>query len=710
MKKILAFAVLILLLIGFVGCRKKTVLNNHNIGPVMQMRIVKIDSDPQGAMVYIDNNAPITTPADIELTLGWHYIDFKKDGYEDYIIKNAEVKEDTTIISVTLVKLPSAEEMAEFSTIGPIVFDSVPHFACCSAGAIAYSNIFFGGTYTVSGRTTLDSFDIVFPLGKIVHFDTEKVSYSVRKFSKVVTFSELGEYEIVSSGNHVYSFKVDYKPTILQLTPKLEDIFTEGYKNAIAVPVGGEVEAKVLITDAKETPIPNTSLGVYGLKTDKDGIVKFKVKVVRTECPYCYKTYVSGQEAQLRVYGDLLIWGYDYAKYTKDGKLVESTTQNAKVTIQSSMLPTFKDNIEVVEEGSSVYMPYDSIGVRLNETYKGAGVGGDVILPHQKDPSVIYTNTFVSKDEGKHFEKMGETLDSIAVDPKNPNIVLGWSRFEPKCILKSTDYGLHFEKLVSVNIDLMNNFVEQIAIDPNNSNKIYLATWKGLYVSNDGGEKFSPLTNDYGIINTIAISSIDSDLILLGSEKGIVKSSDGGKTWEVMKNNPNIDFIKCIVFDPKNPNTVYAGNMYGGLLISYDSGNTWQPLYKGDLEGPQSITIIPYEETYIIFVVSFRDGIYESIDTGKTFTKLDFPVGSETNIAAGNNGLLYIIDDGIPFVKNDLGKILPLDGERFLVGGPKWKIINNRLFIDVNDIKVDFMSVDVSGNFIEFYKMCDMLP
>jgi len=104
-----------------------------------------------------------------------------------------------------------------------------------------------------------------------------------------------------------------------------------------------------------------------------------------------------------------------------------------------------------------------------------------------------------------------------------------------------------------VNIDLMNNFIEQIAIDPNNSNKIYLVTLEGLYVSDEGGRKFSLLTDSFGSVSSVAISPINSNIILLGSEKGIVKSGDGGKTWKLVRSSNSNPTNWCIVFaDPKN--------------------------------------------------------------------------------------------------------------------------------------------------------------
>jgi len=713
-KKVLVALIVAVLFVS--GCSlpggNKTNPSNIENSAIPKTKVVRIESNPGGAIVFVDNDPPVTTPADVELTLGWHFVEFRKNGYQNYVMKNVEVKEDTTEIKVSLEKTPSTKDVFLGGVLGPIVFDSVPHFACCSAAAIAYSNIFYGGIYTVSGFTSLDSFDIVFPSWKKVHFDTERTLSGVRKFSKVVTFDELGEYGIISNGEGEYSFEVCYKPKILSPTPKIEDIFPGfGIKNAITVPVGKEIEAKVIITDAKGNPIPDTSLGVYSLKTDKDGIVSFKAKVSRTEeCAYCYKTYVNGQEAQIIIYADLLIWGYDYAKFTKDGKLIESSTQNANVLIQPSLLPQFKKEAKVVYEGNHVYMPYGSFGARVTEMYKGAGVSGNIIIPHPKDPSIIYTNAFVSKDEGSHFEKLEVTLDTIGIDRNNPSVILGWSRNEPKYILKSTDYGLHFEKIANVSIDLTNNFVEQILIDPSNPKRVYLGTWKGLYVSNDSASTFSLLNSDCSIVKSIAVNPKNPNIIIIGSEKGILRSEDGGKTWEVMKNNPNVDFINCIVFDPKNPNTVYAGSMYEGIFASFDCGKTWQSLHKFDLEGPQSIAVNPLKHN-IVYVVSFRDGIYKSVDYGKTFAKIDFPVGNETSIAFGNNGNLFLIDDGVPFVLNDSSEsFVPLDGKTFLIGGPSWKIMDNELFIDVSNIRGDSIRSKVGENYIEFYKACDMLP
>ncbi|BAL80374.1 hypothetical protein CSE_02480 [Caldisericum exile AZM16c01] len=61
----------------------------------------------------------------------------------------------------------------------------------------------------------------------------------------------------------------------------------------------------------------------------------------------------------------------------------------------------------------------------------------------------------------------------------------------------SKDFGAHFENVSNVNIGLTNNFVKQIAIDPKNPYRVYFATWKGLFVSNDFEKSFTLLTSDF---------------------------------------------------------------------------------------------------------------------------------------------------------------------------------------------------------------------
>ena len=109
MKKILLIAILAIFLMSFSGCgRKQKGITPDDLNHQPQTKIVKIDSYPEGATVFIDDDHIVETPSDVKLALGKHNIVFEKDGYQGYILENAVVKKDTTEIKVVLKKIDEA--------------------------------------------------------------------------------------------------------------------------------------------------------------------------------------------------------------------------------------------------------------------------------------------------------------------------------------------------------------------------------------------------------------------------------------------------------------------------------------------------------------------------------------------------------------------------------------------------------------------------
>jgi len=109
MKKVLITLIVLVTLIALTGCGvSKTGNSPGNPIPQERVKVVHINSDPEGANVNIDDNYSGKTPLTVKLTIGEHNFAFYKEGYVWHSMDNVEIKEDTNEIKVTLRKFDEA--------------------------------------------------------------------------------------------------------------------------------------------------------------------------------------------------------------------------------------------------------------------------------------------------------------------------------------------------------------------------------------------------------------------------------------------------------------------------------------------------------------------------------------------------------------------------------------------------------------------------
>jgi len=207
---------------------------------------------------------------------------------------------------------------------------------------------------------------------------------------------------------------------------------------------------------------------------------------------------------------------------------------------------------------------------------------------------------FKSNNGGKTWNKIlyvnpKTGCADLAMDPKNPKILYasmwefrrtGWS-FESggkdSALYKSVDGGKTWNKI-------HNGFPEGnlgrlgIAIAPSNPNILYTAieaekdTKKGLYRSDDAGEHWKQLNNDFGItvrpfyFSRIVVDPKNPDVIVKGGLSGSI-SRDGGKTFKNL-GNMHSD-IHDIIFDINDSDRMYVGTD-GGVYRSWNGGTTME--------------------------------------------------------------------------------------------------------------------------------------
>ncbi len=230
-------------------------------------------------------------------------------------------------------------------------------------------------------------------------------------------------------------------------------------------------------------------------------------------------------------------------------------------------------------------------------------------------------------------------VDCIAFDPSNSNTM--WIGAASGGIWKSPDLG---NTWLDMNAGLPNLSIADIAINPNSSDTMYVATgdgfgyvafenifWGGTYSigvvkSTDGGASWNVtgLTFSEGqreIINRLLINPGNPDILIAVGSTGIQRTDDGGTNWTNVLASP---YIYDAEFNAANPDTVYAAAS-NGIYRSPDAGITWA-LIPGS---PSFADRVSIETTpanpNVIYAMDENKKLVKTTDGGLTWVNMTQP-------------------------------------------------------------------------------------
>ncbi len=209
---------------------------------------------------------------------------------------------------------------------------------------------------------------------------------------------------------------------------------------------------------------------------------------------------------------------------------------------------------------------------------------------YASDGAHIYKTTDCSRTWNLVFteERANERFVSIAIDNVNTKVI--YAAELNGDILMSTNEGKSWQTVKRFDFQL-----QQMEIDHNTANRIYVASYrKGLYRSDDGGknwitlnEELQKLGNDTFNFYRLVLNTSQKNSLFWISKYGILRSDNAGASWTELKllTQPGVASIFAFDINEKNPKEIYyTASQLGEKNVhikstfykTVDGGATWE--------------------------------------------------------------------------------------------------------------------------------------
>lgn len=257
-------------------------------------------------------------------------------------------------------------------------------------------------------------------------------------------------------------------------------------------------------------------------------------------------------------------------------------------------------------------------------------------------------NAFRTTDKGKTWS---------TVFPPGPGSTLDWAQIVMRWGDRLMDHGIY--------------------VAPNDTKLVMIGGMADAYVSRDAGTTWTAITTASGgelppqpgnplkrwttpgaqVTGCFSIHVDPSDprrIFAGNSDIGCIRSIDGGESWSSLmyRGQPWENSFYDVAFDPFVKDRIYAAASIthdiptwgfldqfrptGGIVISDDGGNNWKKLWAHDPEEVVTGLCIDAKASkdkdhVVLYAALHDDGIYKSMDSGKTWVKKSNGLGYPGN-------------------------------------------------------------------------------
>jgi photosystem II stability/assembly factor-like uncharacterized protein len=152
----------------------------------------------------------------------------------------------------------------------------------------------------------------------------------------------------------------------------------------------------------------------------------------------------------------------------------------------------------------------------------------------------------------------------------------------------------------------------------------------GVYKTTDAGVSWTLLPGTAGIgVWSLALWPGDDSVIAAGTSSGVFLTRDAGANWKPISPADDMELrpVVSLAFHPTDNKILYAGTTHLPWRTT-DGGATWQSIHTGMIDDSDVFSIQVDAQNPNHVMASACSGVYNSVDSGSHWLKLDTPSGA----------------------------------------------------------------------------------
>ena len=310
--------------------------------------------------------------------------------------------------------------------------------------------------------------------------------------------------------------------------------------------------------------------------------------------------------------------------------------------------------------GTSWSMPAGSTVTRtwVSKLSAGSGIGNN-LCEHPFDRNTLHvaygSTVYISRNRGDNWTTIatiagGGSAHSFYVSPLDTNIWMTAITGSPDKVKRSTDYGVTWNDIVSLNFS---NYGQPLEMDQNNPNNYYFAPdGGGFYRSTNNGANFTEISGNYPFRSPcdIVVMWDSSNVIFVGDgvtgsgQAKIFKSVNNGVNWTdmytvVSSETPslcNSVFDKSVAYS-----TEWGGS---GFYKTTNYGDNWSLTGTTGSSGWGSDMC--HEDPSLVLKGTYGSPTYLTTNSGQSFTATSLGGGAGAGIIVPDRSYLIAMQTG----------------------------------------------------------------